>query len=88
MPQERYNAEWLVENNVGLAIRSVSQVPEAVRDLLLDLSAYRDRVACHRNRAVFEVVSLMNQLLTVRESGPAPQSLALVDRVRIVRGSS
>jgi hypothetical protein len=88
MPQERYNADWLVENDIGLAVRSVNRVRDAVRDLLRDLDEYRDRVARRRNQAVFEVIGLMNRLLLASESGPSPQSLALAEPTRSVHGSS
>lgn len=63
MPQERYNLQWLREQGFGLTVRSVRGLPAAVQALLADLPAYRRRVAGHRNRAVFEVLDILDGLL-------------------------
>ncbi|MFM8900601.1 MAG: glycosyltransferase [Burkholderiales bacterium] len=36
MPQERYNADWVVEQGVGLVLSSMRQLPEGVARLLAD----------------------------------------------------
>ncbi len=71
MPQERYNVQWLQEQGFGLAVRSVRELPAAVRTLVAELPAWRRRVAAHDNRAVFEVLDVLGRLL------PAP-----VDRLQ------
>ena len=34
LPQERYNAEWILEKQVGLVVRGPHQIPAAVKELL------------------------------------------------------
>ncbi|MCZ2154381.1 MAG: galactosyldiacylglycerol synthase [Bryobacterales bacterium] len=75
LPQERYNAEWITENQVGIVLRSFRAVAKAVEDLLADgrLEQYRKNTAGIRNRAVFEVPRFMELAM---EQGPATRRLA------------
>jgi UDP-N-acetylglucosamine:LPS N-acetylglucosamine transferase len=63
MPQERYNARWVQENDVGRVVASTRALAPAVHGLLGELDAVRARVARTSNRAVFEVVDLLAALL-------------------------
>lgn len=69
MPQERYNAEWLVENQLGLVVKNWREVVGAVRQMLAPgaLEAYRARAAGLNNRAVFEIADLLERVM---ERGP------------------
>jgi Glycosyltransferase family 28 C-terminal domain len=70
MPQERYNVEWVLENGVGIAVRDFCEIAGAVEELLLpgQLSAYRQRASALENRAVFEIPSLLRQILERRSA--------------------
>ncbi len=68
MPQERYNADWVREQGVGLVLRSFRELPAAVQTLRERHGALRDRVRALDNRAVFEVTALIARLL----DGAAP----------------
>jgi len=65
MPQERYNAEWVQENEVGVVLKSFSEIQAAVRDLLDGgrLESLRANVAARRNVAVFEAVDLLARFI-------------------------
>ena len=65
MPQERYNAEWLVENQLGLVVKDWREVVNAVRQMLAPgaLEAYRTRAAGVNNRAVFEIADLLDRVM-------------------------
>jgi hypothetical protein len=63
MPQERYNARWVREEGLGAVVPSPAALPAAVATMLADLPARRARVAALRNRAVFEVADLLEELL-------------------------
>ena len=69
MPQERYNAEWLTENQLGMVVKNWRDVVDAVRRILAPgtLDAYRARAAKVDNRAVFEIADWLE---TVIERGP------------------
>jgi 1,2-diacylglycerol 3-beta-galactosyltransferase len=65
MIQERFNTEWVEENEVGIVVRSFSKVAAAVRSILSP-SRYRRltaRIDRMNNQAVFEVVEILAGLL-------------------------
>jgi 1,2-diacylglycerol 3-beta-galactosyltransferase len=65
LPQERYNADWVLEKGVGLVLPSFSRIAEAV-DRLLEpqaLGSYRANVASICNRAVFEIPDILDMIL-------------------------
>lgn len=69
MPQERYNADWLIENNLGVVVKSWRDVVSAVKQMLEPgaLAGYRARAANVHNRAVFEIADWLE---TILERGP------------------
>lgn len=73
LPQERYNAEWVRRNRVGLVVRDFHNIGEAVRRLIepATLAAYRSAAAALENRAVFEVPEILERILKVRTEGRA-----------------
>jgi hypothetical protein len=69
LPQERYNADWVLERNAGLVVPNFRRVGSAVQDLLRDLPRYRAAVKQIHNRAVFEIPEILNKILKVDASG-------------------
>jgi 1,2-diacylglycerol 3-beta-galactosyltransferase len=63
MPQERYNADWVHEQGVGIVLRSFRELPAAMAPLRERLAVLRERVAQLDNRAVYEVTALIARLL-------------------------
>jgi Monogalactosyldiacylglycerol (MGDG) synthase/Glycosyltransferase family 28 C-terminal domain len=63
MPQERYNAQWVREQGVGVVLSSPRQVREGLDRLMAGLPSYARAAARQDNRAVYEVVDLMARLL-------------------------
>ncbi len=63
LPQERYNAEWVLERNAGLVVPNFRGIRNAVADLLRDLPLYRAAVAQIHNRAVFEIPDMLAKIL-------------------------
>jgi 1,2-diacylglycerol 3-beta-galactosyltransferase len=63
--QERYNAEWLVENEVGIVLRSFRNIDKAVTELIQpeNLARYRAKAASINNKAVFEVVDILDKII-------------------------
>ncbi|WP_260602518.1 glycosyltransferase [Variovorax sp. MHTC-1] len=70
LPQERYNAEWVREQGVGLVRSSYAKVPGAVDELVRDLERYRAATYKVRNRAVFELPGILQGILA-RAEAPA-----------------
>ncbi len=55
MPQERYNAEWVAENRVGLVLDSFRLIRSGVDQVVARLPELRAAVARIENRAIFEI---------------------------------
>jgi hypothetical protein len=74
LPQERYNAEWVVEKRVGLVLRNFREVVSGVQRMLdpATLAEFRKNVAALENRAIFEIPEILEKLL--RESADAKSS--------------
>jgi 1,2-diacylglycerol 3-beta-galactosyltransferase len=65
LPQERYNAAWVVEKQVGLTVRSFRHINQTVEALLdpLNFARYRSNAAAVNNRAVFEIPGMLQEIL-------------------------
>ena len=69
MPQERYNTEWVEENGVGVVLESFRAIRPAVADLTARLGEFRRRIAAVRNRAIFEIPEILQQILESNRRG-------------------
>ena len=65
LPQERYNAAWIVEKEVGLVLWSFREIDKAVAQLVepATLSRYRTNTAALENHAVFEIPEILGKIL-------------------------
>jgi hypothetical protein len=63
LPQERYNADWVLERNAGIVLPNFRGIGEAVDALLQDLPRYREAVGQIHNRAVFEIPDILEKIL-------------------------
>lgn len=65
LPQERYNAQWVAENEVGFVLKNFENIAETVNQLLEPQTCARlkARVARLNNRAVFEIPGLLAAIL-------------------------
>ncbi|MFZ0702372.1 MAG: glycosyltransferase [Candidatus Acidiferrales bacterium] len=70
LPQERYNARWVIERNVGLSLKSFRELVPAVERLLdpQTFASYRRNAGLHPNRAVFEIPGFLEEIFQ-REDG-------------------
>jgi 1,2-diacylglycerol 3-beta-galactosyltransferase len=64
LPQERYNAEWILEKQVGLVLRGFREIDRAVAQLIEPsaLARYRANAAALQNRAVFEIPEILEKI--------------------------
>jgi 1,2-diacylglycerol 3-beta-galactosyltransferase len=71
LAHERYNAEWILEQGVGVVVSSFSQVANAVGELLRPdrLAQFRARAGAVRNSAVFEVPRILAGILSHHDRG-------------------
>jgi 1,2-diacylglycerol 3-beta-galactosyltransferase len=63
LPQERYNADWVMEKRAGIVLPNFRRIHEGVQQLLGSLSEYRKSVAMIENRAVFEIPDILERIL-------------------------
>jgi 1,2-diacylglycerol 3-beta-galactosyltransferase len=65
LPQERYNADWVREKQVGFVLPNFRGIEEAVRKMLEPdtLAQLRANAAALQNRAVFEIPDLLATML-------------------------
>ena len=64
LPQERYNAEWVSEKQVGTVVRNFNGIDGAIARLIepATLERYRANVAALNNRAVFEIPTMLEEI--------------------------
>ncbi|MBM3739259.1 MAG: galactosyldiacylglycerol synthase [Acidobacteria bacterium] len=68
MPQERYNADWVREQGVGLVVQDFrTGIVGAVRELIEPgrFEEIQRRASSVRNEAVFEIVEILKRLMPV-----------------------
>ena len=65
MPQERFNARWLRDSDLGVVVRSFREIGAAVDELLepSNFARYRAAAAQLSNRAVFEIPDILETIL-------------------------
>ena len=63
LPQERYNAEWVREQGVGLVCGSFAKIGATTNELIRGLDGYQAATRRVRNRAVFEVPAILRRIL-------------------------
>ncbi len=64
LPQERYNADWVTENELGLVLKNYGHIVPAVKQLLEPgtLERFQTNARKMNNRAVFEIPELLDKL--------------------------
>jgi UDP-N-acetylglucosamine:LPS N-acetylglucosamine transferase len=72
LAHERYNADWIVEQQVGMVVNSFSQLDEAIPELLAPAryERYRANAAALTNSAVYEIPELLAAVLASHPSEP------------------
>jgi hypothetical protein len=73
LPQERYNAEWVLEKRVGIVLKNFKEVAAGVSRMLdpPNLAEFRKNVAAQNNRAIFEIPEILAKLLAQPSSAAA-----------------
>ena len=75
LPQERYNAQWIEENGVGLVVKDFRKIDGTIAQLLepQKFKELRNNAANYRNRALFEIPVFLEQIFERRK--PAKSAL-------------
>ena len=80
MPQERYNAEWVRENGLGVVHGSFRTIDRAVAQLVDGFDTFQASVRRVDNRALFEVPEILERILRqASEPVRAPADTAALD---------
>jgi UDP-N-acetylglucosamine:LPS N-acetylglucosamine transferase len=74
MPQERYNADWVEENQAGLVLDSFASIRSAVSEMTARLPELRRNAARIQNRAIFEIPEILERILTADRPRTATRS--------------
>jgi len=77
LPQERYNAQWVREQGVGLVCSSFAKVDQAVDALTAQLGRYQAATLKVRNRAMFELPAILEGILARAEAVDDDRLLSL-----------
>jgi len=65
LPQERYNAEWVRERQVGVVLKSMGDIERGIGELIepANFARLRANAAAVHNRAVFEIPDILERIL-------------------------
>jgi 1,2-diacylglycerol 3-beta-galactosyltransferase len=76
LPQERYNAEWVIEKRVGIVLKSFREAAAGVQQMLAPttLAEFRNNIAALENRAIFEIPEILAKLLGEAPAADAEQT--------------
>src|SRR5216684_242193 len=76
LPQERYNAEWVIEKRVGIVLKRFREAVTGVRQMLepATLAEFRKNIAALENRAIFEIPEILAKLLGEAPAADAEQT--------------
>ena len=76
LPQERYNAEWIREQGVGIVLNNFRDIAEAIEKLLAggELEAMKTKLSTMQNRAVFEIPPMLEKIFHETYSGVSGQA--------------
>ena len=82
MSQEKYCAQWVKNNGMGIVVSSFKQVRSAVVEMIqpAKYQRFKQKVSAFDNQAVFEVAELLENILLesiLKKDSSAPSSLGL-----------
>jgi 1,2-diacylglycerol 3-beta-galactosyltransferase len=90
MPQERYNTEWVAEKRLGVVLRSFGDITQGVSQLLQPetFAELRANARAYSNRALFEIPSILDEVLERHMPYSVPVFPAFTDSQAIGRGAA
>jgi 1,2-diacylglycerol 3-beta-galactosyltransferase len=90
MPQERYNTEWVAEKRLGIVLRSFGDIAQGVEQLLQPetFAELRANARAYSNRALFEIPSILDDVLERHVPYSVPVSPAFTDSQAVRSGAA
>lgn len=70
LPQERYNAQWVTENRLGIVLKNFRDIASGVEKLLdsATFAELRNNAQAYSNRALLEIPGFLEQILEASNS--------------------
>jgi UDP-N-acetylglucosamine:LPS N-acetylglucosamine transferase len=67
MPQERFNAEWVKENSLGVVTTAIRGIRSSTLQVLSRLDEFKENVRRVQNTAIFEVPTIFAKIMSLSE---------------------
>lgn len=67
LPQERYNARWVVEHKLGVTVKNFNNIKKETAKLLNNLPAYQHNFEQINNRGIYEVPTIIEGFYNLRD---------------------
>lgn len=61
--QERYNAQWVLENKIGISVSNFRNIRKVVHKLLDELEMYHANLRMLHNKAFFEIPVILDRIM-------------------------
>ena len=87
LPQERYNAQWVTEKQLGVVLKSFRSINEGV-ERLLDPAAFaefRANATLYRNNALYEIPEFLEEIVARHSASGSVGSAVTVSSAPVVR---
>lgn len=88
MPQERFNTDWVAEHRLGIVLRSFGDIAQGVQQLLEPntFAELRANARAYTNRAIFEIPSILDEVLERHVPYSVPVSPAIAGPSHLGQG--
>jgi glycosyl transferase family 28 len=86
LPQERYNAQWVSDEGVGIVLKNFRGIESAMKELLSTerLVHMKEKISAMSNRAVFEIPAILEGILAQHRSQSEQLELPATSQTRLV----
>ena len=86
LPQERYNTEWVTEKRVGVVLKGFEDVVSGVQQMLelAKLAEFKKNVGSQNNRAIFEIMEILEKHLGDSKSAAKPLVVGIRETANVV----
>ncbi len=77
---ERHNAKWVLNNNIGISIKSVTEIPKALANVLQTKEEFIKQLQSLENNSNEEILPILSAILGL--DGDAYQKTSLLQKVK------
>ena len=89
LPQERYNAQWVTENRMGIVLSSFRKISEGVEKLLESstFAELRANASAYKNRALFEIPEFLEEIAERNAAGTGGSAVPVHSKPALQRAA-